>query len=56
MPIKPFVFHDFNDYVTGLLSRADLEEAMDQSCNTLMEELNNPKTVYVRDIWQAEFL
>lgn len=56
MPIKPFVFHDFNDYVTSLLSRADLEEAMDRSCNTLMEELNNPKTVYVRDVWQAEFL
>ena len=28
MPIKPFVFHDFNDYLAGVLSQSDLEEAM----------------------------
>lgn len=55
-PIKPFVYHDFNDYLAGLLSHADLEDAMDRSCDTLMEELKRPPTTYVRDIWQAEFL
>ena len=38
-PIKPFVYHDFNDYLAGLLSHADLEDVMDRSCDTLMEEL-----------------
>ena len=55
-PIKPFVFHDFNDYLAGLLSRSDLEEAMDRSCDTLMEQLEKPPVGHVRDIWQAEFL
>ena len=55
-PIKPFVYHNFNDYVAGLLSRPDLEDAMDKSCDTLLEELKQPPTAYVRDIWQADFL
>ena len=37
--IKPFVYHDFNEYLAGLLSHANLEDMMDRSCNTLMEEL-----------------
>ena len=54
--IKLFVYHDFNDYLASLLSHANLEDAMDRSCDTLMEELKRPLTTYVRDIWQAKFL
>ena len=56
MPIKPFVFHDFNDYLAGLLSQSDLEGVVDQLCDTLMEQLEKPPAAHVRDIWQAEFL
>jgi hypothetical protein len=55
-PIKPFVYHDFHDYLASLLSRADLEEAMDNSCDNLMQALNDPVPEHVADIWEAEFL
>lgn len=29
---------------------------MDRSCDTLLEELKQPPTTHVRDIWQANFL
>lgn len=29
---------------------------MDKLCNALLEELKQPPTAYVRDIWQADFL
>jgi hypothetical protein len=55
-PIKPFVYHDFHDYLASLLSRADLEEAMDKSCDELMRTRDDPIPEYVKDIWEAEFL
>ena len=55
-PIKPFIYHDFHDYLAGLLSCADLEKAMDESCYNLMQSCNDPAPEYVRDIWEAEFL
>jgi hypothetical protein len=55
-PIKPFVYHDFHDYLASLLSRADLEKAMDESCDNLMQSCNDPAPEYVKDIWEAEFL
>ena len=55
-PIKPFVYHDFHDYLASLLSCADLEEAMDKSCDNLMWTHNDPIPDYVEDVWDAEFL
>jgi hypothetical protein len=55
-PIKPFVYRDFHDYLASLLSRTDLEEAMDKSCDELMRTRNDPIPEYVEDVWEAEFL
>jgi len=55
-PIKPFVYHDFDDYLASLLSRADLELAMDKSCDDLMQVCNDPIPEHATDIWDAEFL
>jgi Transposase family tnp2 len=55
-PIKPFVYHHFHDFVGNLLSRADLEEAMDKACDDLKNDLSKPPPEFVSDIWQAEFL
>jgi Transposase family tnp2 len=55
-PIKPYVYHDFHDYLASLLSHADLEEAMDKSCDDLMRTVNDPMPEHVTDIWEAEFL
>ena len=54
-PIKPFVYHDFHDYLASLLSRADLELQMDESCDKLMRSINDSPE-FVRDIWEADFL
>ena len=32
-PEKTFLYHDFKDYLAGLLSRKDLEELMDKACD-----------------------
>jgi hypothetical protein len=55
-PIKPFVYHDFRDYIAGLLSRADLEGMMDKSCRDLLDANDKNWPESVRDIWEAEFL
>lgn len=55
-PIKPFVYHSFHDYLAGLLSRKDLEEKMDKSCDDFMEALSAPPPTFVNDILEAEFL
>src|SRR6266436_317065 len=55
-PIKTFVYHHFHDYLAGLLSRPDLEQLMDKSCDDLMESLNQPRPTFVGDVFEAEFL
>src|SRR5882672_5568646 len=55
-PIKPFIYHHFHDYLAGLLSRPDLEELMDKSCDNLMESMDKPAPSFVRDVFEAEFL
>lgn len=55
-PIKPFVYHDFRDYLAGLLSCGDLEGMMDKSCNDLLDARDEDPPEFVRDIWEAEFL
>ena len=55
-PIKPFVYHDFHDYLPNLLSHSDLEFMMDKSCNKFMSTVNDKLPEFVRDIWDAELL
>jgi len=63
-PIKTFVYHDFNDYLAGLLARSDLEELMDERCDQLRDSLNSMETEEdgdlgiksVDDVFDANFL
>lgn len=55
-PIKPFVYHSFHDYLASLLSRKDLEIAMNKSCDDLMKDVGNSPPEYVKDVWEAQFL
>jgi len=54
-PIKPFVYHHFHDYLAGLLSRPDLEELMDKSCDNLKSR-DQPAASFIGDVFEAEFL
>lgn len=55
-PIKTYVFHSFHDYLAGLLSRPDLESAMDKASDDFMKCSHEPPPPYVADIFEAEFL
>lgn len=55
-PKKTFVYHDFKDYLAGLLSRADIEAAMDQACDDLQDSINSPNPPLVHDAFEAQFL
>lgn len=55
-PIKPFVYHSFHDYLSGLLARKDLEEFMDKTCDDLNAALDEPPPSMVTDVWEAQFL
>jgi Transposase family tnp2 len=55
-PVKPFVYYSFHNYLAGLLSRKDLEEVMDRSCDDLMDSLNDPPPIMTMDVWEAQFL
>ncbi|KAG2740503.1 hypothetical protein P692DRAFT_20753226, partial [Suillus brevipes Sb2] len=55
-PKKTFVYHDFKDYLAGLLSRADIEVAMDQACDDLQDSINSPNPPLVHDAFEAQFL
>ena len=55
-PKKVFTYHEFNDYLANLLSRADIEVAMDNSCNKLAESLSSSLPCFVKDPFDAQFL
>lgn len=55
-PKKVFIYHDFNDYLGGLLSRSDIETAMDMSCDDVLASLSRPKPRYVKNAFEAQFL
>ncbi|KAH9940336.1 hypothetical protein B0H21DRAFT_579979 [Amylocystis lapponica] len=56
-PVKTFVYHHFFDYLAGLVSRADVEEAMDKACDDLMVSLSSGEvTSSVGSPFEAEFL
>lgn len=59
VPIKTFVYHDFKDYLAGLLSRADLERAMDDSCLAFVENVqkrNSTAPDTINDIFDGDFM
>ena len=55
-PIKPFLYHNFHDYLSGLLSRSDLEEWMNKACNDLIQSKDNTPPTMSTDVWEASFL
>jgi hypothetical protein len=56
IPLKPFVYHDFNDYLGRLLSRKDIEQMLDKSCDDALKSLDHPRPHFVRNIFDAEFI
>lgn len=54
-PKKTFVYHDFKDYLAGLLSCADIEGAMDQAYNDLQDSINAP-CLLLKHTFDAQFL
>jgi hypothetical protein len=54
-PIKTFVYHHFADYLAGLLSRYDIEDAMDKACDNLKES-SDYHSEFVSNVFDAEFL
>lgn len=55
-PIKPFVYHNFHDYLANLLSRKDLESMMDKACDDCMSTIDQKSPEYLSDVWDAEFV
>ncbi|KIK35813.1 hypothetical protein CY34DRAFT_16797 [Suillus luteus UH-Slu-Lm8-n1] len=55
-PKKTFVYHDFKDYLAGLLSRADIEAAMDQACDDLQDSISSPHPPLMKHAFEAQFL
>ena len=55
-PKKTYTYHDFNDYLTNLLARRDIETLMDQPCDDLMESLSSPPPQFIKNPFDAQFL
>jgi hypothetical protein len=55
-PRKTFLYHDFKDYLFGLLSRRDIEAVMDQACDDLMDSIDSPHPSFVKTPFEAQFL
>jgi Transposase family tnp2 len=55
-PIKTFVYHSFHDYLSGLLTRKDLEDVMDKTCDNLMASIHTPPPDCVTSFFEAEFM
>lgn len=56
LPIKPFVFHDFNDWFASLLSRPDLELAMNKACDDFVSAAQKPPPSCMKDIWDGDYV
>jgi hypothetical protein len=55
-PMKTFIYHNFKYYLAGLLSRADIEVAMDQACDDLQDSINSPHPAFMNNAFEAQFL
>ncbi|KAG2746671.1 hypothetical protein P692DRAFT_20677743, partial [Suillus brevipes Sb2] len=52
-PRKTFLYHDFKDYLSGLLSRRDIEATMDQACDDLMDSIDSPQPSFIKTPFEA---
>jgi hypothetical protein len=55
-PRRIFMYHDFKDYLSGLLSRRDIEAVMDEACDDLMDSIDSPHLPFVKNPFDAQFL
>ncbi|KAG1740087.1 hypothetical protein EDD22DRAFT_959239 [Suillus occidentalis] len=44
------------DYLSGLLSRRDIEATMDQACDDLMDSINSPQPSFIKTPFEAQYL
>jgi hypothetical protein len=56
VPLKPFAYHSFPDYLAGLFSRKGIEEMIDQSCDKAMAYMKETRQEFVQNIFEAEFV
>ena len=56
LPKKTLVYHDFNDYLAGLLSRSNIEMMIDMVCNNLTASLSSPPPHFIKTPFEAQFL
>ena len=55
LPKKTFIYHDFNDYLVGLLSRSDIKMMMDTVCDNLTTSLSSSPR-FIKTPFEAQFL
>ena len=55
-PYKTFIYHDFKDYLTSLLTRRDIESMMDSACDELYDSFSSPSTRAIKNPFEAQFL
>ncbi|KAG2740645.1 hypothetical protein P692DRAFT_20880782 [Suillus brevipes Sb2] len=55
-PKKTFMYHNFKDYLSGLLSHRDVEAVMDEACDDLMDSINSHLPPFVKNPFEAQFL
>ena len=53
-PIKPYLYHDFKDYLANLLARADLENMMDMACEETLRLADEPMSI--DSVFQGSFM
>ncbi|KAG2127274.1 uncharacterized protein EDB93DRAFT_1257093 [Suillus bovinus] len=55
-PKRIFIYHDFKDYLSGLLSQRDVEAMMDEACDDFMDSINSSLPPFVKNLFEAQFL
>jgi hypothetical protein len=55
-PLKPFVYHKFHDYLSGLLSQGNLEQLADEACDNLMDGQGMAPATSTKNPFEGEFL
>ncbi|KAG2063520.1 hypothetical protein BDR04DRAFT_1163586 [Suillus decipiens] len=55
-PKKVSLYHNFKDYLSGLLPHRDVKAMMDEACNDLMDSINSPLPPFIKNPFEAQFL
>jgi len=55
-PLKKFVYHDFKDYVAGLLAQPGIEELVDRVCDDAFAASEKPPPDFVSGTFNATFI